>query len=71
MKPNAADYLIYDEESGVYRESPEQAVRDDVEDAFARAERDPSLIRELGAFLRRQGVFERYQDRFFKLVRRG
>lgn len=47
------------------------AVRDDVERAFERAERDPSLVRELGGFLRRQGVFERYQDRFFKLVRRG
>ena len=45
-------------------------VRDDVERAFARAEKDPSLVRELGAFLQRQGVFERYQDRFFKLVRR-
>ena len=46
------------------------SVRDDVERAFARAESDPSLVRELGAFLREQGVFERYQDRFFKLVRR-
>jgi len=47
------------------------AVREDVERAFQRAERDPSLVRELGGFLQRQGVFERYQDRFFKLVRRG
>jgi putative aldouronate transport system permease protein len=31
MKENAADFLIYDEERGVYRQSPEQAVRDDVE----------------------------------------
>ena len=31
MKPKAADYLIYDEAAGVYRENPEQAVRDDVE----------------------------------------
>ena len=31
MKPKAADYLIYDEASGTYRQSPEQAVRDDVE----------------------------------------
>ena len=46
------------------------AVRDDVERALARAESDPSLVRELGAYLREQGVFERYQDRFFKLVRR-
>ena len=25
------DYLVYDKESGVWREDPEQAVRDDVE----------------------------------------
>ena len=31
MKEKAADFLIYDEERGVYRQSPEQAVRDDVE----------------------------------------
>lgn len=31
MKAKAADYLIYDEAAGVYRENPEQAVRDDVE----------------------------------------
>ena len=31
MKAKAADYLIYDEASGTYRQSPEQAVRDDVE----------------------------------------
>ena len=31
MKAKAADFLIYDEASGLYRENPEQAVRDDVE----------------------------------------
>lgn len=31
MKAKAADFLIYDEAAGVYRENPEQAVRDDVE----------------------------------------
>ena len=31
MKSQGTDYLIYDQESGVYREDPEQAVRDDVE----------------------------------------
>ncbi len=31
MKAKAADFLIYDEASGSYRENPEQAVRDDVE----------------------------------------
>ena len=31
MKLNVSDYLIFDEESGVYIENPEQIVRDDVE----------------------------------------
>jgi len=31
MKKRAADYLVLDQASGVYREDPEQAVRDDVE----------------------------------------
>lgn len=31
MSTKAADFLIYDEETGVYRENPEQIVRDDVE----------------------------------------
>ena len=31
MRANGTDYLIYDQENGIYREDPEQAVRDDVE----------------------------------------
>lgn len=46
-------------------------VRGEVEDAFRKAEADPRLVRELGAFLRRKGVFEQYQDRFFNLLRRS
>ena len=30
MKAKAADYLVYDEVNQIYRENPEQAVRDDV-----------------------------------------
>lgn len=45
-------------------------LKGEVEEAFAKAEADPRLVHELGAFLRRKGVFERYQDRFFKLVKR-
>lgn len=48
-----------------------RGVREEVEAAFARAASDPSLVRDLGALLRRKGVFDRYQDRFFQLVRRG
>ena len=52
-------------------ESTPRAVRDEVEAAFARAQENPALVHELGALLQRRGVFDRYQDRFFKLVRRG
>lgn len=47
------------------------SVRNEVEQAFAQAEANPWLVKELGALLQKKGVFERYQDRFFKLVRRG
>ena len=52
-------------------ESTPRAVRDEVEAAFAKAQKNPALVHELGALLQRKGVFDRYQDRFFKLVRRG
>ena len=31
MTAKASDFLIYDKAAGVYRENPEQVVRDDVE----------------------------------------
>lgn len=43
----------------------------EIEIAFERAKADPSRVKELGALLKRRGVFEQYQDRFFKLVKRG
>ena len=43
----------------------------EIEVAFKRAEADPSRLKDLGALLKKRGLFERYQDRFFKLVRRG
>ena len=52
-------------------DSTPRAVRDEVEAAFAKAQENPALVHELGALLQRKGVFDRYQDRFFKLVRRG
>ncbi len=36
MTAKASDFLIYDEAAGVYRENPEQAVRDDVEKHYWR-----------------------------------
>ena len=52
-------------------DSTPRAVRDEVEAAFAKAQENPALVHELGALLQRRGVFDRYQDRFFKLVRRS
>lgn len=46
------------------------AVREEIEGAFAAAAKDPSLVKSLGSLLKRHGVFEHYQDRFFALVRR-
>ena len=48
-----------------------RAVREEVERAFEQAQANPALVKDLGALLQRHGVFDRYQDRFFKLVRRG
>ena len=36
MKAKAADFLIFDKETGGYRVDPEQAVRDDVEKHYWR-----------------------------------
>lgn len=45
-------------------------VREEIEGAFAAARQDPALVKSLGSLLKRHGLFERYQDRFFALVRR-
>ena len=52
-------------------DSTPRAVRDEVERAFEQAQENPALVKDLGALLQKRGVFDRYQDRFFKLVRRG
>ena len=43
-------------------------VHKEIEDAFTAAEKDPSLIKPLGALLQRRNVFAAYEDRFFKLL---
>ena len=52
-------------------DSTPRAVREEVERAFEQAQANPALVKDLGALLQKRGVFDRYQDRFFKLVRRG
>lgn len=47
-----------------------RAVREDIEHAFLAASRDKSMIAELGTTLRKLGLFEEYEDRFFALFRK-
>ena len=47
--------------------SPE--VRQQIEEAFAAAARDPSLRNRLGALLQKHDVFPAYEERFFALFR--
>lgn len=46
-----------------------RAVREEIEAAFLRASRNPALIKALGVQLRKYGLFEEYEDRFFALLR--
>ncbi|MCQ2393322.1 MAG: hypothetical protein MJ249_03455 [Kiritimatiellae bacterium] len=70
----SAPFNVRDLEAARRREALDlvpDVVRTEVEAAFARAEADPRLVQQLGALLQKRGVFEQYEDRFFKLVRRG
>lgn len=46
------------------------AVREEIDKAFAAAEKDASLIKSLGQHLKQRGLFDYYQDRFFALFKR-
>jgi hypothetical protein len=50
------------------REGLPFAVHKEIEDAFAAAEKDRSLVKSLGVMLQRHNVFAAYEDRFFKLM---
>ncbi len=52
-----------------FRERMPREDREEIERAFAAAEKDPSLIKSLGRLLKQKGLFELYQDRFFALIR--
>jgi len=52
------------------REGVPMGVREQIDTAFAAAERNPAMIKALGRLLQQHGVFEQYQDRFFGLVKR-
>ncbi len=51
-----------------FRERMPKDARDEVERAFAAAEKDSALIKPLGRLLKEKGLFELYQDRFFALL---
>ena len=44
-------------------------LREEIEKGFAAAVKDASLIKALGKLLQDHGLFERYQDRFFNLLK--
>lgn len=50
-------------------EKGKHSVEDEIESGFARAKADASYIPQLGALLKKYGVFEKYEDRFFALMR--
>jgi len=52
------------------RDGIPMAVREEIDTAFAVAEKDATRVKPLGKLLQDKGVFEHYQDRFFSLVRR-
>ena len=55
---------LFDDVGGVPR-----GLRNEIEDAFIAASKDPSRINQLGKLLRRYQLFDEYQDRFFSLVK--
>ena len=50
-------------------ERARQQLAEEIEQAFLDASRNPSLIHPLAEKLRRNGLWERYEDRFFALVK--
>lgn len=44
-------------------------IKDEIERAFQAASHDPSLVKPLGALLRKHNLFEHYEARFFALIR--
>jgi hypothetical protein len=50
-------------------ESAKQNLMDRIEQAFLDASRDAAKINELAELLKRNGLWERYEDRFFSVVK--
>jgi len=54
---------LFHNDGGVAR-----GIRNEIEASFTEANKNPSLISQLGQKLQQYGLFEEYQDRFFSLV---
>ena len=46
-----------------------KSLADTIDVAFLEASRDPSRINDLAEMLKRNGLWEKYEDRFFALVK--
>ncbi len=66
--PRTLTALTHRERVGMREQLPADDRRE-VEQAFAAAAKDASLIKSLGKLLKDKGLFELYQDRFFALIR--
>ncbi len=55
---------LFSSDGGVPR-----SIRNEIEARFKAANKDPSLINELGNQLRQHDLFDQYEDRFFSLVK--
>ncbi len=55
---------MFEREEGIPR-----PVREEIEQAFLAASLDRNRIKDLGALLQKHGVFDKYEERFFALVR--
>ena len=49
----------------------EERRRREIESLLRKAETDPSFVKPLADLLNRYGLFNDYQDAFFRLVKRG
>lgn len=67
----AVNWRELDERGLLRPEGEEERGRREVEAMFRRAEGDPALINPLAELLRRHRLFTEYEDRFFRLVKRG
>jgi hypothetical protein len=62
-----AEKHLFDHGAAAAGLSPD--ARQEIEEAFAAAAKDRSLVKRLGALLQKHGVFSAYEERFFALMK--